>query len=293
MGRRSRPLVPPFRPNQDDTVRFAICNETFEDWPWQRICANVQALGYGGLEVAPFTLGDDLQTLGDGARAALRRTAGEFGLEIVGLHWLFARTQGCHLTNPDPRVRRHTSDHLKRLVDLCQDLAGRVMVLGSPQHRRLAEGVSRGDGLAYAAEVIQSAVPLLTQAGVVLAIEPLGARECNLLRSAAEAEELIRIVDSPSVRLHLDVKAMSQESMPVPDIIREHAAMLAHFHANDPNLRGPGMGHVDFVPILQALRDVGYTGWVSVEVFDMSPGPEQLASQSIEYLRACWQQVQA
>jgi len=286
------PLVPPGRPIKDPTVRFAICNETFENWPWRRICGYVQQLGYRGLEVAPFTLGDDLRGVGDEARADLRQTAGEFGLEIIGLHWLFARTEGCHLTSPDPRVRRHTSDHLKRLIDLCQDLAGRVMVLGSPQQRRLADGVSRGDGLAYAAEVIQSAVPQLIQAGVVLAIEPLGARECNLLRTAAEAEELIRIVDSPSVRLHLDVKAMSQETKPVPGIIHEHAAMLSHFHANDPNLRGPGMGHVDFVPILQALHDVGYTGWVSVEVFDMSPGPELLASQSIEYLRACWQQVQ-
>jgi len=51
------------------------------------------------------------------------------------------------------------------------------------------------------------------------------------------------------------------------------------------------MGDVDFVPILAALKDVGYDGWVSVEVFDYDPGVEALASESIRYLQDCLAQV--
>ena len=80
---------------------------------------------------------------------------------------------------------------------------------------------------------------------------------------------------------------MSSEGQPVPDIIRAHAARTGHFHANDPNKRGPGFGNVDFVPIFKALREHKYSGWVSVEVFDYSPDPETIARESIRYMRAC------
>ena len=78
---------------------------------------------------------------------------------------------------------------------------------------------------------------------------------------------------------------MSTESMPIGDIIRSSESWLVHFHANDPNRRGPGMGSVDYLPIFSALKAISYEGWVSVEVFDYSPGIEKLAGDSIAYLK--------
>ena len=74
----------------------------------------------------------------------------------------------------------------------------------------------------------------------------------------------------------MDVKAQSSEPEgTVPELIARYAAAAGHFHAQDVNLRGPGMGDVDFGPILKALVDSGYDRWVSVEVFDFSPAPRR------------------
>ena len=127
-------------------------------------------------------------------------------------------------------------------------------------------------------------MPACAKHGVTLAVEPLAPAEGDFLQTAELGRELVQMVGSPNCRLHLDVKAMSSEQTPIPNIIRESAADLAYFHANDPNLLGPGMGDVDFRPIFAALRDVAYDGWVSVETFDRSADPVEIASKSLAYL---------
>ncbi len=272
-------------------MKLAICNETFLDWPLEKALHFSVECGYTGVEFAPFTLGASAPEITRAQRAEIRRTTERSGLETVGLHWLLAKTQGLHLTSPDGAIRARTADYLAELARLCRDLDGSLLVLGSPQQRNLAPGVTPADGLKYAAEVISRALPTFEESNVTLGVEPLGPADGNFLLTATEGEALIAAVDSPRCRLHLDCKAMSSESTPIPELIGRHRRHLVHFHANDPNRQGPGFGALDFVPILQALEDIAYDGWVSVEVFDYTPGPEALARNSSEYLHACWKQV--
>ncbi len=273
-------------------MKLAICNETFQEWPHEKAFEFARQCGYTGVEIAPFTLGKSALEVGTKQRNELRELAERHDLEVIGLHWLLAKTEGSYLTSPEPMVRRRTAEYLRELIRLCRDLGGQVMVLGSPAQRNLLAGVTPEQGLGYAAETLRAVADDLAGHEVTLALEPLGPEEGNFLLTAASAVELIERVGSPYCRLHLDVKAMSSESTPVPEIIRKNAEHLVHFHANDPNRRGPGMGEVDFHPILDALREVGYDGWVSVEVFDYTPGPEALARESIQYLRRCWDDLQ-
>jgi sugar phosphate isomerase/epimerase len=271
-------------------MRYAICNETFQGLPLPDAYAQVRAMGYEGLEVAPFTLIDegpvDVRRITPAARRHYADMVRDAGLEIVGLHWLLAKTTGFYLTSPEPAVRQRTADYLAALADLCADLGGSVMVFGSPVQRNLLPGVDHAQAQRYAADVLRAALPRCLERGVVVALEPLGPAEGDFLVTAAAAAELVRQVDSPACRLHLDVKAMSSETQPIPDILRAQAPLLAHFHANDPNRRGPGMGSVDFRPIMAALREIAYSGWVSVEAFVYEPSPLELARQSIDNLRA-------
>jgi sugar phosphate isomerase/epimerase len=92
-------------------------------------------------------------------------------------------------------------------------------------------------------------------------------------------------LNHPLFGLHLDVKAMCGDEAAPAEIIRKHYHRLGHFHANDANRRAPGMGETDFLPILQALRDIQYRGYLSIEVFDYTPDPETIAREGLRHLR--------
>jgi sugar phosphate isomerase/epimerase len=271
-------------------MKFAICNEMFGERAMSDVFSTVRRLGYTGIEIAPFTLSPgsepfDVRQVPAERIVEVRTQAEEAGLAVVGLHWLLAKTEGLYLTSPDADVRRHTAEYLRALAELCANLGGKILVLGSPQQRNLQPGVSYEDAESYAVEVLHGAMPACRQFDVTIALEPLGPAEGDFLLTAESAIRLIKLVDSPHCRLHLDVKAMASEKVPISDNIRASREWLVHFHANDPNLLGPGMGDVDFEPIFAALQEIDYSGWVSVEVFKYEPSPDEIAKQSIEYMQ--------
>ena len=268
-------------------MRYAICNETFEGWDHARVCKTVADLGYGGLEIAPFTLAPRITDVTAGQRRTLRTQAEGVGLKIIGLHWLLAKTEGLMLTSPDAAVRRRTAEYLGELAHCCRDLGGDLMVFGSPAQRRIPAGKTKAEAADFAVDTFRAAAPAIGDAGVRLCLEPLATPDTDFINTCAEAVELLDRIDHPNFVLHQDVKAMTFESDPIPDLIRRHAARTGHFHANDANLRGPGFGDTDFKPIFKALKDSRYSGWVSVEVFDYSPDPLTIARDSIRYMREC------
>jgi sugar phosphate isomerase/epimerase len=271
--------------DRNDRMRFAICQELFEGWDWERQCRTIAQIGYTGIELAPFTLAPRIGEVSAERRRELRKTAEAHGLTICGLHWLLAKTEGLHLTSSDSAMRRATSGYLIELADACADLGGTIMVFGSPMQRNREPGMSAERAMSNAAEVFREAMPRLADRGVTIAMEPLTPKETNFVNTCAEAVELMGLVDHPNFALHQDVKAMLSESASIPSLIAQFAAQTRHFHVNDDNLLGPGMGRTDYHPILQSLLDTGYSGWVSVEVFDYRPGAEFIASQSLNYMR--------
>jgi len=266
-------------------MNFAICNEIFRDWKLEDIFAYAAKIGYQAVEIAPFTIADSVLIISEMQRRDIREAAARHGIAIAGLHWLLVKPEGLYLTDPRVEMQIKTSDYFCALVDFCADIGGKVMVLGSPKQRNLQPGVSPEAGRTYAKATLREPVRRAEERGVTICLEPLSPAETNFINTATEAIAFTQQLSSPNFKIILDVKAMCSESKPIPQIIRESWPHFAHFHANDKNLKGPGFGDVDFKPIAAALREVGYSGFVSVEVFNFDEGPEAIASRSLDYLR--------
>jgi len=273
--------------NVPKKLKFALCNEMFEKSTIAEVCGIISKLGYQGVEIAPYTLAGTANAVTPAQRAEVRQAVKDNGLETVGLHWLLARTTGLHMTTPDDLIYRRTKEYFNVLIELCHDLGGKVMVIGSPKQRSLVPGQTYEGAWKRAVELFSGACDKARAAGVTLCMEPLAKTETDFINTVAEGLKMMREINHPNFKVHLDVKAMAAEGKPsVPDIIRSvKAEEIGHFHVNDANLYGPGMGDVDYGPIAAAVREIGWKKWLSVEVFKYDPDPTTIARKSIEYLK--------
>jgi D-psicose/D-tagatose/L-ribulose 3-epimerase len=273
-------------------MQFALCNEVLQPLPFERQCAIAAALGYDGLEVAPFTLADDPMAITDAQAARLRRIADDAGLAIFGLHWLLVAPAGLSIVSAEPAVRERTVAVMERLVELCHLMGGRYLVHGSPKQRSVPAGETKAVALARAAEALARAARRAQECGVTYCLEPLSPRETDLVNTVAEAVALVEVIGSPALQTMIDCSAAGQvEAEPVEALMARWmpGGHIAHVQVNDPNRRGPGQGAMAFATILRTVAQMQalghYRGIVAVEPFDYIPDGMGSAARAIGYLK--------
>ena len=269
-------------------MQIALCNEVVREMPFAEQCGFAAALGYDAMELAPFTLGGEPHLLGKEERRRLRDTAEAAGVPISSLHWLLVTPEGLSITSPDPAVRDRTVDVMRRLVGLCADLGGSVLVHGSPAQRRLPDGAEATAARLWARDCFAAVAADAEAAGVTYCIEPLAPAETNFINSVAEAAVLVRDIGSPAVRTMIDCCAAAQSETRSPAALLDDwlpTGLIGHLQVNDRNLRGPGQGEDIFAPVFAALRRHDYRGIVAVEPFDYVPDGPAAAARAIGYIR--------
>lgn len=273
--------------DRKDTVsyQFSLCSEVFET-PIEDTMRQVARLGFDGIEIAPFNIAERPEDVSRERRADLRRLAEDLGLRIVGLHWLLVTPFELHLTGPDVELRRRTVGHLRSLAALCGDLGGSVMVLGSPKQRSIEPGTTPEQAFDRARDALREVGQACEGHGVRLLFEALAPAETNFVNTIEEAKRLVAAVDHPAIGYMLDCKAMSSMPEGILGTITAHGRDAGHVHTNEATGKGPGMGELDFAPILRALDASGFEGWVSTEPFVYEPDRETVARVALETLRA-------
>jgi D-psicose/D-tagatose/L-ribulose 3-epimerase len=275
------------------TFRHSVCNEAFEKWPFAAACRAIRGIGYTGIEIAPFTLAGKPSEVTAAARREYARIMQAEGLAFVGLHWLMMSPPGLHVTSPDAEVRRRGWEHIRDLIDLCADLdpgaAGErngVMVFGSPKQRCTTGGLSRAEATRHMADGLASVAPRAAERGVTILLEALPLNQCDVVQTLEEAVQIVEEIDSPAIQTMFDVHNAIDESDPHAALIERDFAHIRHVHVNELDGRHCGAGDYDFRPILETLNRLSYNGWISLEAFDFSYGPERLAAESLRHLES-------
>lgn len=267
--------------------KIGLCNEVIADRPFAAQCDLAAKLGYDGLEVSPFTLGDEPHRLTASERTALRRAASDAGIVVTGLHYLMRAPAGLSITSRDKTQRDRTIGVMRDLCRLASDLGGKVLVHGSPDQRKLEPGFE-DENRKHAIDCFAAAGEAAAENSVVYCIEPLSRRQTDHINTVEEAADIVKAIGNKALRTMIDCSsAAPTEPLSVADTIRRWlpTGIIAHVHLNDPNRRGPGEGELEFAPIFAALRETSYAGDFGIEPFVYIPDGPTCAARAIGYVR--------
>lgn len=274
------------REQRKTRFKYAFCNEILQEFSWPEQCRIIGEAGYEGVEIAPFTLvKEGVQEIGAAKRQEMVRDMKNAGIECAGLHWLFvAPPKGLHFTTPDQALRQKSVDYLDKLIDFCGDLGGKVMIFGSPQQRGSTGGISKEEATKNYADGLAKVADHARDRGVTILIEPLSKEQTDVINTMAEAMEIVRQVDHPAISTMFDYHNTADETEPLHQLVRKHIDHIQHVHVQ--NMDGTVVRSNDIpeelVRVFIELKNANYKKWVSVEVFDFSPGGKYIAEENMK-----------
>lgn len=235
--------------------------------------AKAAALGYDAVEL--FLPGPHAVSVDD-----IKSLQAEHGLAIAAVGTGAGMVKhGLSLTDPDAGQRAKAIDFITSMIDFGGQLDAPA-ILGSMQGKWGGD-ISRDQALAWLAEALAVAAERAGRHNVPFIYEPLNRYETNLINHLAEGAAYLESHKLENIVLLADLFHMNIEESDVAQAIRDAGKHTGHVHFADSNRQAMGFGHTDPAPIVAALKEVGYTGYLSAEVFPL-PDADQCAAQEIK-----------
>ncbi|MEQ1850603.1 MAG: sugar phosphate isomerase/epimerase family protein [Chthoniobacteraceae bacterium] len=239
-------------------------------------CARAAALGFDAVEIFPPAANAidiaELQGLLDHHRLKVAAVG-------TGGGWLIHKWT---LTHPDAAIREQAREFIRAIVDLAGGF-GAPAIIGSMQGRW--EGsVTREKAATWLGEALDDLGEHAARHGTFLLYEPLNRYETNLFNRTADTAAWLRTLRTSNVHILSDLFHMNIEEADIAAALREAGPLVGHIHFADSNRRAIGLGHTAIAPIADALRDIGYSGYLSAEIVPL-PDSDTAAQQTIESFR--------
>lgn len=239
-------------------------------------CEQAAHHGFDAVEVFPRSAADiDTEQL----RSLLDRHRLNLAAVGTGAGWL---TQQLSLTDTDPTVAQRAVDFIRSIIDLAGEF-GAPAIIGSMQGR-IPSPEQREACYAQLAIAIESLARHAESYQVPLLLEPLNRYETNVFTCLQSTASWLHSLNTKNVRILADMFHMNIEEADMAQSIREFGPLIGHVHFADSNRRAIGLGHTDAAAVVKALADVGYSGYLSAEVFPL-PNPDASAQQTIHSFR--------
>ncbi|MEO6752579.1 MAG: sugar phosphate isomerase/epimerase family protein [Chthoniobacteraceae bacterium] len=239
-------------------------------------CARAAALGFDAVEIfPPAAHALDIAEL----QGLLDHHALKVAAIGTGGGWLVHKWT---LTHPDSAIRKQAREFIREVVDFAGGF-GAPAILGSMQGRWEGD-VTRERALAWLGEALDDLGEHAARHGTVFLYEPLNRYETNLFNRQQDAADWLYLLKTQNVRLLCDLYHMNIEETDLAATLRTCGPLVGHIHFADSNRRAIGMGHTAIAPIVAALRDIGYNGYLSAEVLPL-PDADTAARQTIESFR--------
>jgi len=239
--------------------------------------SKAKELGYDAIEIfAPSPLDVDVKET--------QKLLDDAGLSVAavgtGAGWVINRV---HLVDANPVTRDNAKEFIRSMILMGAEF-GAPAIIGSMQGR-WEEDVSHEAALTHLREGLNELGEVAKEHGVPLIYEPLNRYETNMCCTMKDGAALMESLDTDNVKLLADLFHMNIEETTIAQGIRDGAGHIGHVHFVDSNRRPAGCGHMDYGPIVAALKEIGYEGYLSAEAFPW-PDPEAAAKQTIDKYRA-------
>jgi D-psicose/D-tagatose/L-ribulose 3-epimerase len=267
-------------------VKLTVSNIAWSEAADPEVLAMLPQLGVNAIEVAPTRIWGEWDFTTQDA-IAYREFLQQQGLECSSL-------QAIVYKKPDLKLfgslaeRTGLVAHLQRVADLAATLGAKPMVFGAPKNR------DRGDldeqtAFTQAADLFAEIGDYCHQRGVCLCIEPNPVDyACNFITNSQSGLALVKAVDSPGFRLHLDAAGMHLAGENPAYALEAAIEVVEHIHISEPNLGTFAAPQVDHALIAQTLRSLGWNKWISIEMRTAEPALETV-QHALDYVKTTYQ----